>query len=90
MMACAISLVFAFPPRSTGRIPCWVALSMAFMMAVAIAASMAFASPVASPANTLVMGAGTYRFGDYVKVGVPLILVGLGVTTLCLPLLWPL
>jgi len=63
---------------------------MAFMMAVAIAASMAFASPVASPANTLVMGAGTYRFGDYVKVGVPLILVGLGVTTLCLPLLWPL
>ena len=45
----------------------------AFLMAVAIAASMAFATPVASPSNTLVMGAGNYRFGDYIKVGTPLI-----------------
>jgi di/tricarboxylate transporter len=62
----------------------------AFLMTVAIAASMAFASPVASPVNTLVMGAGNYRFGDYIKIGVPMILVMLVVTVLILPVLWPL
>ncbi len=62
----------------------------AFLMLVAIASSTAFASPVASPVNTLVMGAGDYRFGDYLKVGTPLILVSLIITVLVLPLLWPL
>jgi di/tricarboxylate transporter len=61
----------------------------AFLMAVAIAASMAFATPVASPVNTLVMGAGDYRFGDYIKVGLPMILLTLLVSVLLLPLLWP-
>lgn len=61
----------------------------AFLMAVAIAASMAFATPVASPVNTLVMGAGDYRFGDYIKVGVPMILLTLIVSILLLPLLFP-
>jgi len=61
----------------------------AYMMGVAVAASMAFASPVASPVNTLVMGAGDYRFGDYVKVGVPLLVIALVVSVLFLPLLWP-
>ncbi|WP_420644972.1 SLC13 family permease [Candidatus Leptofilum sp.] len=60
-----------------------------FLMAVAIAASMAFASPVASPTNTLVMGAGNYRFSDYVKVGVPLILLMLVAVALLLPLIFP-
>ena len=62
----------------------------AFLMAVAIAASMAFASPVASPTNTLVMGAGNYKFSDYIKVGLPLILLAMIITVLVLPLLWPL
>ncbi len=61
----------------------------AFLMAVAIAASMAFASPVASPVNTLVMGAGNYRFGDYFKVGLPMILLALTATAVLLPWLWP-
>lgn len=61
----------------------------AFMMAIAVAGSMAFASPVASPVNTLVMGAGNYQFGDYVKVGVPLILLALVASLLLLPLLFP-
>jgi di/tricarboxylate transporter len=47
----------------------------AFLMTVAIAASMAFASPVASPVNTLVMGAGQHHFRDYVKIGLPLVFV---------------
>ena len=61
----------------------------AFLMAVAVAASTAFASPVASPVNTLVMGAGGYRFGDYLKVGGPMILLSLAASILLLPVLFP-
>ena len=61
----------------------------AFMMGIAIAASMAFATPVASPVNTLVMGAGSYRFSDFAKVGFPLILIMLVISLIALPLLWP-
>ncbi len=61
----------------------------AFLMGIAIAASMAFASPVASPANTLVMGAGHYRFSDYIRVGVPLIFVTLVVAMLSIPVVFP-
>jgi di/tricarboxylate transporter len=61
----------------------------AYMMSVAIAASMAFASPVASPVNTLVMGAGDYRFSDYLKAGLPMILIMFLVSILALPVLFP-
>jgi di/tricarboxylate transporter len=61
----------------------------AFLMGIAIAASMAFASPVASPANTLVMGAGHYRFSDYMRVGIPLILITLVVAMLSIPVVFP-
>lgn len=61
----------------------------AFLMAVAMAASMAFASPVASPVNTLVMGAGQYRFADYLKVGVPLMVVTFIASMIALPILFP-
>ncbi|MCA9887070.1 MAG: SLC13 family permease [Anaerolineae bacterium] len=61
----------------------------AFLMAVAVAASMAFASPVASPVNALVMGAGNYRFSDYAKVGIPMILIALIISVIVLPILWP-
>ena len=60
----------------------------AFLMAVAIAASMAFASPVASPVNTLVMSSGNYRFGDYIRVGLPLIGLLLVVSLIALPMIW--
>jgi len=56
---------------------------------VSIAASMAFASPVASPVNTLVMGAGGYRFSDYIRAGVPMALIMLVVAVVGIPLLWP-
>ncbi|MFQ5855735.1 MAG: SLC13 family permease [Anaerolineae bacterium] len=60
------------------------------MMAVALAASASFLSPVAHPANVLIMGPGGYRFSDYIKVGVPLTLVVLIATLLVLPIFWPL
>ncbi|MEJ2447820.1 MAG: SLC13 family permease [Anaerolineales bacterium] len=62
----------------------------AFVMLVALAASTAFASPVASSVNTLVMGSGNYTFRDYFRVGIPLILICMTLTILILPLLWPL
>ncbi|PJF27754.1 MAG: SLC13 family permease, partial [Phototrophicales bacterium] len=61
----------------------------AFLMAVAIAASMAFASPVATPVNMLVMSAGNYRFTDYTRVGVVLILMSFIVTLLVVPIFFP-
>jgi di/tricarboxylate transporter len=61
----------------------------AFLMAVAVAASMAFATPVSSPTNTLVMGAGNYRFTDYIKIGVPMILISFVLAILLLPIIWP-
>jgi len=61
----------------------------AFMMTVGVAASMAFASPVASPVNTLVMGAGNYRFSDFMRAGIPMILIMLAICLVILPLLFP-
>ncbi len=61
-----------------------------FMFAVTLGASMCFASPFATPPNALVMHAGGYTFGDYVKVGLPLqIIIGI-IMTLLLPLIFPL
>ncbi len=60
------------------------------LMAVAVAASASFMTPISHPANILVMGPGGYRFGDYLKVGVPLTLVVLVVVLVVLPLVWPL
>ena len=59
------------------------------LMAVALSASASFMSPVAHPANILIMGPGGYRFTDYIKVGLPLTLVCLGVVLLVLPIVWP-
>lgn len=62
----------------------------ALMMTVAIAASASFLSPVAHPANLLIMGPGRYRFTDYLKVGIPLTIIVLIVVLLVLPIFWPL
>jgi len=46
-------------------------------------------TPVATPPNTLVLGPGQFRFMDYVKVGVPLVIVSLIVCLVVIPLVWP-
>jgi len=60
------------------------------MMAIAMAASASFTSPISHPANILVMGPGGYRFVDYIKVGVPLTIVVFVTVMVLLPVLWPL
>lgn len=60
-----------------------------FMIGVAAAASMAFATPIASPTNSLVLTAGNYKFSDFVRVGVPLQIVMFVVMMITVPLLFP-
>ncbi len=60
-----------------------------FLMGIAVAASTAFATPIASPVNTLVLGPGGYRFGDFFRIGVALQLLLLMATLLVVPLLFP-
>lgn len=62
----------------------------AIVMTVAIAASAAFATPVASPVNTLVYSAGNYRFTDFARIGIPLQVMLLVGTLIVVPLLFPL
>ena len=61
----------------------------AVLMAIAVAASCAFATPVGTPPNTLVLGPGQYRFKDYIIAGTPLILVCLVVSLIVIPIVWP-
>jgi di/tricarboxylate transporter len=60
------------------------------LMMVAVGASAAFLTPIASPVNTLVFTPGGYAFKDYVKLGLPLLLVVLLISLLLVPIIWPL
>lgn len=61
----------------------------AVLMAIAVAASCAFATPVGTPPNTLVLGPGGYHFKDYIIAGTPLIIVCLVVSLIVIPIVWP-
>jgi di/tricarboxylate transporter len=60
-----------------------------FMMALTVAGAAAFLTPIATPVNLMVMQPGGYRFGDYWKLGLPLMLVFLVVAVGYVPLIWP-
>jgi di/tricarboxylate transporter len=53
------------------------------------AAAAAFLTPVATPTNLMVMGPGGYQFGDYWKLGLPLMIWFFLVATFLIPLIWP-
>ena len=61
----------------------------AVLMAIAVAASCAFATPVGTPPNTLVLGPGGYRFMDYLKAGCGLVIVCFIVSLIVIPMVWP-
>ncbi len=61
----------------------------AVLMACVIGGSCAYATPIGMPANTMVVGAGGYRFMDYVKAGFPLILIATVVSMVILPAAFP-
>ena len=58
------------------------------LMSVTVAAAAAFLTPVATPANLMVMGPGGYRFGDYWKLGLPLVVLFGLVAVLLVPVFW--
>ncbi|TQJ29850.1 SLC13 family permease [Microbacterium sp. SLBN-146] len=60
-----------------------------FMMALTVAGAASFLTPIATPANLMVLEPGGYRFGDYWKLGLPLALLFLVVAVFYVPLVWP-
>ncbi|SEL07216.1 Di-and tricarboxylate transporter [Roseovarius azorensis] len=61
-----------------------------FLMAVAVAASSAFLTPIGHKNNTLILGPGGYRFGDYWRMGLPLELLVVAVSVPLILIVWPL
>ncbi len=61
----------------------------AVLMAVVVGSSCAFATPIGTPANTMILSVGHYRFADYARAGVPLIIVTIAVAMILLPILFP-
>ncbi|RTE86662.1 MULTISPECIES: SLC13 family permease [Gammaproteobacteria] len=84
---------------ATAAVMCPVALSAAgqlgvnpdaFLMAVAVGASCAFLTPIGHQNNTLILGPGGFRFGDYWRLGLPLELLVVLLSLILLPIVWPL
>jgi len=61
-----------------------------FLMAVAVGASCAFLTPIGHQNNTLILGPGGFRFGDYWRLGLPLEIVVVGIAIPMILLVWPL
>ncbi|WP_109666026.1 SLC13 family permease [Roseicyclus mahoneyensis] len=61
-----------------------------FLMAVAVAASAAFLTPIGHNNNTLILGPGGYRFGDYWRMGLPLEIIVIAVSVPTILIVWPL
>jgi di/tricarboxylate transporter len=64
--------------------------SDSFLMGVAVAASCAFLTPIGHKNNTIIMGPGGYRFGDYWRIGLPLEILVLTVAIPAILIFWPL
>ncbi len=60
-----------------------------FLIVTAIASSASFSTPIGYQTNTLVYGVGGYRFGDFLKFGLPLNLTYFSVSIVLIPMIWP-
>lgn len=97
ILAMAISAVINNAATALVMAPISVAIAQSldanpdtFLMAVAIGSSCAFLTPIGHQSNTLVMGPGGYRFGDYWRVGLPLEILIVVVSIPLLLIFWPL
>lgn len=61
----------------------------AVLMACVIGGSCAYVTPIGMPANTMVVGAGNYKFIDYAKSGLPLIVIATVISMIILPIAFP-
>ena len=78
-----------------GPISVGIALSLGvsidpFLMSVAIGASCAFLTPIGHQCNALILGPGSYRFGDYWRLGLPLEIIIVIIGTPLILYFWPL
>jgi len=62
---------------------------MPFFVAICIAASAGFATPIGYQTNLIVQGAGNYKFTDFVKIGLPMDIIVMVVSVALIPLIWP-
>ncbi len=98
-MVITISLSCVMNNAATAAVMCPIAIGMAgqlgtnadtFLMAVAVGASCSFLTPISHQNNTLILGPGGFRFGDYWKLGLPLEILVMAVSIPMLLLVWPL
>jgi di/tricarboxylate transporter len=102
MLAVVLTMTMAITPvlnnAATAVIMAPIAISIAerlgaapdgFLIAVAIGASCDFLTPFGHHNNTIIMGPGGYRFGDFWRVGLGLEAVVIAVSLLVIPLVWP-
>ena len=99
VMVVTMTLSDVMNNAATAAVMCPVAIGAAstlgvsadpFLMAVAIGASCAFLTPIGHQNNTLILGPGGFRFGDYWRLGVPVQLLVMVVSLPMLLRMWPL
>ena len=61
---------------------------MPFAVAIAVAASASFATPIGYQTNLMVYGPGGYRFSDFLKVGIPMNILFMIIAMVTIPLMW--
>jgi di/tricarboxylate transporter len=86
-MANTAAALVMLPPAVAAAVQLEVS-PMAYILTVAIAAQAAFLTPVGTPNNLMVMGPGGYKFGNYWKLGLPLLIWWFIATLLIVPLFW--
>ena len=84
-----LSAVILMAPIGIGVAATLGAASDPFLMAVAIGASSAFLTPIGHQSNTIVMGPAGYQFGDYFRLGLPLVVVIVAVSIPLIMWVWP-
>ena len=96
MIACVLTNFMSNTATTALLVPIGVSIATgmgadprAVLMATVIGGSCAYATPIGMPANTMVLSAGGYKFRDYVKAGLPLILVSTVVSLILLPIFFP-
>lgn len=99
VMVITMTLSDVMNNAATAAVMCPIAIGMAnqlganadaFLMAVAVGAACAFLTPIGHQNNTLILGPGGFRFGDYWRLGLPLEILVLAVGIPMLLLVWPL
>ncbi len=95
-LACAMTNFMSNTATTALLVPISVAIATqmgadpkAVVVATVIGGSCAYATPIGMPANTMILGPGGYKFKDYVKAGMPLIVVVSIVSLILLPILFP-